>query len=158
MQDGLAGLVGGAVGTAYGYGGMGAGGGGAGKLGTRGRGSWSYRGAAPAPRSVTLGAPVVIGSLDKEVIRRVIQQHQAEVRLCYERELLKTPGMGSKVSVRMEIGPDGSVRSAVIDRSTLGSPAVEACVAARARSWRFPAPSGGGNVVVTYPFSFLTAP
>ena len=37
--------------------------------------------------------------------------------------------------------------------STLSNPELEQCIAARFKSWLFPAPKGGGSVQVTYPIA-----
>ena len=48
----------------------------------------------------------------------------------------------------------GRVAAANTQSSTLGDPAVESCVVAAAGRWLFPRVSGGGLVVVSYPFVF----
>lgn len=100
------------------------------------------------------GRPTVMGSLPREVIQRVVRRHTAQVRHCYEQALADAPQLEGRVNVRFVIGPDGRVQSASVQDSTLGSAAVESCIAARVRQWEFPAPDGGGVVAVTYPFTF----
>ncbi|HKU41418.1 MAG TPA: AgmX/PglI C-terminal domain-containing protein, partial [Polyangiales bacterium] len=56
------------------------------------------------------------------------------------------------VSVKFMIAPTGAVQTSVIQSSDLGSPAAESCIAQAVRRWSFPAPEGGGVVVVSYPF------
>jgi TonB family protein len=94
----------------------------------------------------------VRGSLSKEVIRRVIHQHLAEVRFCYEQDLRTRPDLQGRVAVRFIIAPTGAVQAAATARSDIGSPRVEHCISEAVQRWAFPAPEGGGLVVVTYPF------
>lgn len=100
------------------------------------------------------GSPVVTGSLDKEIIRRVIRRHTREVKYCYERELIKNKTLAGKVIVSFTISGTGAVVAASAKGGTLGNGAVSACIAAKVRRWIFPEPNGGGIVRVNYPFVF----
>ncbi|MBL9009169.1 MAG: AgmX/PglI C-terminal domain-containing protein [Myxococcales bacterium] len=175
-QDVLGGLLGTEVGEAYGVGGLGLvgtgrGGGGTGEgtiglgnLGTIGKGggggsgSGYGRGAgglggrrATAP-DVVPGTAEVRGSLDKEIIRRIIRRHLNEVKFCYERELVKNAGLSGRVMIQFTIAGTGAVVASAVQSSTMNNPTVEMCIAQSVRRWEFPKPSGGGIVVVTYPF------
>lgn len=117
------------------------------------------------PSAVDVGTPLirpgvteVRGSLSREVITRVIRSHVGEVRSCYERELARRPGLAGRLTVSFVISPTGAVQIATVSSTTMDDPAVESCVAAAARRWRFPAPEGGGVVRVSYPFVFESAP
>ena len=103
---------------------------------------------------VAPGKSKVKGALDKDVITRVIRRHQNEVRYCYEVELQKTPSLTGRLTVLFSIDPHGAVSEATVSESTLGNERVNACVLKRMRSWRFPAPQGGGSVSVTWPWTF----
>jgi len=105
--------------------------------------------AAPVVRN---GAPTVQGSLDRDVIRRVIRRHINEVRFCYEQQLAQDPQLSGRVAVRFTISATGQVTAAQITSTTLQNANVEQCITRAVRRWRFPAPRGGGVVVVTYPF------
>jgi TonB family protein len=94
------------------------------------------------------------GSLSKEIIARTIHRHLNEVRFCYEQQLIAHPDLQGRVAVKFIIGPDGSVRAAMRDKSDLGNAAAERCVVDAVNRWTFPAPEGGGLVIVTYPFVF----
>jgi len=112
-------------------------------------------GSAPAG-SVLSGRGEVRGSLDKEMIRRVVRRHVNEIRYCYEKELQSYPnGLEGQVKVRFEIAPDGRVLRSSLLSSTLGQRTIEGCVAAAPRRWLFPR-SQGGVTVVSYPFYFRT--
>jgi hypothetical protein len=117
-----------------------------------GSGAGGFRGRdAKVPR-IRSGQADVHGSLSKEVIRRIIGRHINEVRFCYEQELNARPDLQGRVAVKFIISPTGAVQTAAVDSSDLGNPKAEQCIAQSVRRWTFPAPEGGGIVVVTYPF------
>lgn len=104
------------------------------------------------PPRIRVDGAEVRGSLSKETIRRVVHRYLNEVRFCYEEELRRRPDLAGRVSVRFLIGQDGSVGSALAAESTMESARVASCIVDAVRRWSFPAPEGGGMVVVTYPF------
>jgi len=99
----------------------------------------------------------VRGSLDKEIIRRVVRRHLPEVRFCYEQELPRAPTLAGRVAVNFTIAASGKVAAAVVQSSTLGNARAESCVVSAVRRWEFPQPQGGGIVIATYPFNFVLA-
>jgi pSer/pThr/pTyr-binding forkhead associated (FHA) protein len=126
------------------------GGGGDGNGYGRGAGGFSGR-TARVPR-IRAGNADVRGSLSKEVIRRVIQRHINEVRFCYEQQLNQRPDLAGRVVVQFVISPTGAVQMAAVSQSDMNSPPTEQCIASAVQRWSFPAPEGGGIVVVNYPF------
>jgi Ca-activated chloride channel family protein len=163
--DGSGGAVGAAYGAApgasYGVGGLGlvgtGRGGGGGGYGVGGVGVGTGRGTGrepPAPR-VSAGALTVQGSIDRQIIRRVMAQNMGTIRYCYERELVRTPTLAGKLVLQLVIDGTGAVqRVTTAEESTLKSAAVSGCMEKAALRWRFPAPPGGGTVTVNYPFLF----
>jgi TonB family protein len=165
----------GLVGTGRGGGGQGEGTIGLGTLGTIGRGGGGSgygvaggvgrlsgrRARAPCVGGegdcgLLPGSAEVRGSLDREVIRRVVRRHLNEVRYCYQRErqTLRTEG---RVVLSFVINDNGSVVRSSTQESALGAPEVERCLESAVRRWLFPKPRGGGIVVVNYPFVFRQA-
>jgi hypothetical protein len=181
-QGGLGGDLKGAVGNMYGpvvgdsYGlgglgirGSGTGGGGSGEtigiggVGTKGRGGGlgGYgSGAGGLGRkgerdvNISSGNAQVMGSIDKELVRKVIQEHAAQIRYCYEQQLALNPKLSGKVSIKWIINADGSAAGAQVDgaSTTLQDAKVHQCMMARIVSWEFPKPKGGGMAVITYPW------
>lgn len=178
LKGALGGVTGAQIGDASGLGGLGTrgagpGGGGLsmnsvglGALGTQGRGGGgdgSYGTGvgnlgkkADRDINISAGNPVIMGSLDKELIRRVIEQHKSQIRYCYEKELVRTPGLFGKVNMEWVITAEGTVRDSKPKESTMTNPEVERCIASKIRTWIFPKPKGGGIVIVRYPFVFKT--
>jgi pSer/pThr/pTyr-binding forkhead associated (FHA) protein len=177
----LGGLVGTQIGEAYGQGGLGLvgsgkGGGGTGEgtiglgnLGTIGKGGGGGNGSgygrgagglggrrAHAP-DVVPGTAQVRGSLDKEIIRRIIRRHLNEVRFCYEKELMHKQDLYGRIMIQFTISGQGQVVASIVQNSTMNNPNVEQCIAQAVRRWEFPKPQGGGIVVVSYPFVLKAA-
>ena len=94
---------------------------------------------------------------DKEIIRRIIRQHIAQIRYCYEKELTRSPGLFGKVRVEFVISAKGGVQSTKVIQTTLKNSEVERCIQSKIRTWKFPEPKGGGIVIVKYPFIFKTS-
>ncbi|MBI3179134.1 MAG: AgmX/PglI C-terminal domain-containing protein [Deltaproteobacteria bacterium] len=93
------------------------------------------------------------GQLDRDEIQKVINENIGQIQRCYERELIKSPGLSGKVQVEWIISTSGSVRLSRQTFSSMNSTAVSNCIMGAIRSWHFPKPRGG-EVVVNYPFIF----
>lgn len=137
--------------------GHGAGGGGSALQGSGALGQPQFLPSNPTGR-VANGQALVMGSLDRSVIQRVIQQNKARIRYAYERELTKNPNLAGKIVVKFTVGPEGKVTAAQIASSTVNDAVVEEQVLRVIRSLQFPKIPGGGSLQVTYPFIFSTTP
>ena len=175
LKSAMGNLFGATAGDSGGMGGLGlrgsgSGGGGTGNtigiggIGTKGRGGGLGKygegvglgmgGKKGVDIGITSSEPIVMGSLDKELIRQVIHRNRGQIRYCYESQLTKYPKLGGKVAVKFVITATGTVASATVAQSTANNAAMETCIAGRVRTWQFPKPKGGGVVIVTYPFIF----
>lgn len=128
----------------------GKGGGGIGALGSGRIGKGAVSGTVRNAVSRNVGAQ---GTIDKEAVAKVINSHLHEVSSCYERALLKTPGLAGKIVLEWQITTSGSVGFAKTKSSTMQSAAVESCILSSLKTWRFP-PAKGAGVIITYPFMF----
>ncbi|HYH95039.1 adventurous gliding motility protein GltG [Hyalangium sp.] len=97
------------------------------------------------------------GSLDRELVRKVIQDNKSQIRACFESLLNQYPDLSGKVQTQFTIGASGQVLESKVSQSSTGSKELDTCVASRVRLWQFPKPKGGGIVVVSYPFLFKQA-
>lgn len=172
MEGAIGNMFGSSIGNSGGFGGLGlkgtgTGGGGVGntigvgRLGTRGRGGGKFgygTGVARIRRrkerdvNISVGRPVIMGSLSMEIIRRVIRSHRDQIKYCYSKELTRNPNLAGKVSVKFTISPKGYVQQANVSNTTLRNASVERCICQKIRTWKFPEPKGGGIVIVNYPF------
>jgi hypothetical protein len=66
--------------------------------------------------------------------------------------LTSRPDLEGRVAIKFFIAPTGAVQAAVVESSDLPEARVGSCIAAAVKRWMFPAPEGGGLVIVTYPF------
>ncbi len=136
---GNVGLIGkgGGGGTGSGYGrGAGAGFGGRGKR---------------VPR-VRQGKATVSGSMDRDIIRRIVRSHINEIRFCFNQGLARDPNLSGRVAIEFTVNAMGRVPVAVAGESSLGAPDVAKCMAKAVKRWKFPRPTAGGTVTVRYPF------
>jgi hypothetical protein len=95
-----------------------------------------------------------IGGLDKSLIAAVVQANLGQIKHCYERQLIVDPNIFGKVVAQWTINKDGVVSSSSVKNTTMNNKAVENCIVSRIKSWGFPKPKGGGQVLVSYPFLF----
>lgn len=96
----------------------------------------------------------ISGGLDKDVIAKYIRSQLGQIRYCYERQLSAQPDLYGKVLVKFTIGSTGAVVASQIGSTTLNSSMVEGCIVRRVAGWKFPEPTGGTQVMVSYPFLF----
>lgn len=91
-----------------------------------------------------------------EAIQEVLLSHVPAIRYCYERELKRTPALKGKISVRITVSPDGSVKSAIVVSSTMNNERVERCILTRIRRWKDfkPIDPGEGDVTFRQVYTF----
>lgn len=170
INNALGGLHGTMMGDSGGLGGLGSrgggGGGGVAALGglgigggksRRGHGDFNLGSGGKSEEAVSAGKLVMVGGLDKDVVARVIKRYWAQIKYCYEKELSKNPNLYGKIAVKFTISGNGSVSDAEIEQTEMNNAAVEDCIIRNIKRWMFPAPKGGGIVVVRYPFIFKSA-
>jgi len=145
-------MTGGGVGTSRGIAGIGT----SGRLGGGGMGYGSNIGLGMRKdhNMTDIGTPVIMGALPMEVIKKVIDENKLQIRYCYEVQLQRQQNLEGKISMKWVIGATGSVADVKVKDTTMNNAAVENCIKEKIRTWRFPAPAGGGIVEVNYPFIF----
>lgn len=103
---------------------------------------------SPRP-PLKLPKPTIQGGLSVEMVRRVVGRHRRELIYCVERFLPE--GEALKWSLRAIINAQGLVASAKLTGEGQDHQKLRSCLKRRATRWRFPAPKGGGVVVVDQP-------
>jgi hypothetical protein len=112
-------------------------------------------GVAEAKVKVDVGTPDGdFGDLTPEQIQKVVLAHRGAIQYCFEKELQRVPGLSGKIVLTWRIDGSGKVTSSKVKSTTMGNANVEDCLARQVRGWKFPAPSGGNQAVVNYPFLF----
>lgn len=128
----------------------GKGGAGIGALGAGRVGKGAVQGTVGRASTRSIG---VQGTIDREAVAKVINSHLSEVSACYERALLKEPGLQGKIVLEWNISTAGIVTTARTKSSSMKSAAVESCILSSLKTWKFP-PAKGAGVVISYPFLF----
>ncbi len=113
----------------------------------------SERRTTPVP-IVRQAKHIVEGSLDRDIIRRIVRAHINELRYCYNLGLNHDPKLSGRVKVRFVIDAAGKVSSSEVVGNTIADEGVSRCVAKATTRWKFPRPPGGTVTTVTYPFIF----
>lgn len=109
---------------------------------------------ATQPDTVVVDGPVILGALPRSVITDAITTELGAIRGCYERSLQRDPTLQGQVVVKFVIDKVGAVASAETKSSDVGDAEMEACINDVILGIEFPAPEGGGIVIVSYPFVF----
>jgi hypothetical protein len=131
-------------------------------------------GAPPTPaapeRGASLGGsasesapPPAEGSeppISKGELKAAVQSVKPLIQQCFLDVAQRYPG-NHKVVLKFTIvgqGLTGHFKDGEVVDSTIPDPWLQACFLDSLTDARFPAPSGGGTVTVTYPFSFTSQP
>ncbi len=103
------------------------------------------------------GTPLV-GSIGKEAIRKVLDEHSGEITACYQRELAQDKSLEGKVKLKWTVQADGSVADVKVDEAgtTLPNRKAIECIASRVGGWRFPPPKDGAIAVITNAWTLRT--
>ncbi len=107
---------------------------------------------AEAPSSqAKLQSIAVKGALDQEVVNRVLRTRLNAFRACYEQSVLRgDPTAQGKVTVKLVIGADGKVTQVTLPSIAKGLGPMSDCLQRMMRRVVFPAPKGGGVVLVQF--------
>ncbi|PCC73048.1 hypothetical protein SAMN02745121_06490 [Nannocystis exedens] len=97
------------------------------------------------------GAQAAQGSLDDDLIRRVVRAHGPEIEACYAAALERDAQANGVVLVAFTIGTAGEVTATKVESSDIGDQTLHACMREAVGGWLFPRPEGG-SVEVDYPF------
>ena len=102
---------------------------------------------------IGIGAPCFTLRGDAVEVALWPKENINAIQRCYERELIRKPGLSGKIQVEWVVATSGAVRTARQAFSNLDSSDVSNCILSAIRGWRFPQPKGG-EVIVNYPFIF----
>lgn len=104
---------------------------------------------------VLLAATAGASSLDKQLIRKVMQTKSKDFQRCYEQALTRDgPSAAGKIVLKLDIESTGEV-SAVAAESTFASWELKDCLESAARTLKFP--KGAEKFRISYPLIFRQA-
>ena len=101
---------------------------------------------------------VVLGSMDPELLRKILQQYLPQFRHCYQQELAyNADDIKGMVDLNFEITPSGKVSKAKVRAkdSRFSRKGLD-CMQGVLAIIDFPKPKGGGRVAVRQPLSFFS--
>ncbi len=126
--------------------------------GVIGRESKGAEGLSSKTTIFTAGIPaetVVLGSMDPDVIRRILMDNLPKFRYCYQSELERAGReVSGVIKLNFVIGASGHVAQAGVEDATNLPGGVKRCVVNVLRGIQFPEPMGGGTVEVKQPMNF----
>jgi len=101
---------------------------------------------------------VVLGSMDPELLRKILQEYLPQFRHCYQQELLAhSDGVQGVVDLNFRIGTTGKVvKTDVRAKDSRFSKTGLDCMGQVLRLIDFPKPKGGGVVDVRQPLNFFS--
>jgi len=99
------------------------------------------------------GKTVVLGSMDPDVIRKILRDNVPLFSNCYQKELEGTGEISGLVKLNFVIGSSGSVsRASTTTEANIPSNVI-GCVNTVLKGIQFPPPMGGGSVEVVQPLN-----
>jgi hypothetical protein len=98
---------------------------------------------------------VVLGSIDPELLRKLLREYIPQFRYCYQNELIKNPNLSGTINLNFTLNGKGKVvKSNVISKNGEFSNKGLSCMDGVLKMIPFPAPKGGGQVDVKQPLNF----
>ena len=99
----------------------------------------------------------VLGALDPNLIRKIMEQHISQFRYCYQKELLTNPSVSGVFDVSFKINRYGKgVKAAVKSHGKGFSKKGTTCIKRVIDIISFPRPKNGGFVDVSLPMNFYS--
>lgn len=99
---------------------------------------------------------VVLGSMDPELLRKILREYLPQFRHCYQQELERSEDAKGVVDLNFRIGKAGKVTSAKVkSKKAKFSKSGTNCMVGVLRLIDFPKPKGGGMVDVRQPLNFF---
>lgn len=100
---------------------------------------------------------VMMGSIDPEEIRKILEKHLPQFRHCYQRELDRVKTLKGLIDLEFTIGKEGRVVKTDIKSKEGGfSNDGVGCLSSVLKIIQFPSPKGGGIVDVRQPLNFYS--
>jgi TonB family protein len=119
-------------------------------------------GAAPAatsaaPQAATVDQSKLGGELTQDEIKAIVEKHGELFNDCYTLGAGKSQQFVAKVTLKVTLGPTGTVNEAKVQKSTAKNAKVDQCVVDGFKKIKFPSPRAGATGVFTFPMEFAGA-
>lgn len=100
---------------------------------------------------------VVLGSMDPELLRKILREYLPQFRHCYQQELERSENAKGVVDLQFRINANGTVSNVQIaSKKAKFTAQGSGCMANVLRVIPFPKPKGGGLVDVKQPLNFFS--
>lgn len=100
---------------------------------------------------------VVLGSIDPELLRKILQEYIPQFKYCYQQELKTNENAEGVIDLSFRILSSGRVSNIkVTGKKAKFSPSGVSCMSKVLRIIKFPIPKGGGVVDVKQPLNFVS--
>lgn len=112
---------------------------------------------AGAAAEATTEAPQGGAVARRDQLWALVKAKRPVVLACYKEQKKKDPGIGTRIAVRIELKPDGSLKrdpEIVADRTDIASPEMAKCTIDAVKSVEYPPHPNGMETTFTYPFGF----
>lgn len=87
-------------------------------------------------------------------VKRVMAEHNGEVRQCYDKHAKDQPDATGEVQMDVGVTPAGTVDSVEVEAPGVSGERFPACVDAKVKKWKFPESEDGTVVTIPYKFYF----
>jgi len=117
--------------------------------------SGNGKGTGDFDSSFTATKTVVLGSIDPELLRKILREYIPQFRYCYQNELSSNPNLSGTIDLNFTINGAGKIaKSSVLAKGSSFSPRGINCIDGVLKMIPFPKPKGGGQVDVRQPLNF----
>ena len=113
--------------------------------------------APAAPKTAAVDDKPLGGAMTQNEIRAHVEKHGDFFNDCYTLGAGKSQQFVAKVTLKVTLGPSGSVSEALVTNSTAKNAKVDQCVVDGFKKIKFPAPKSGATSVFTFPMEFKGA-
>ena len=96
----------------------------------------------------------VTGELTESQIKKVVRIRIAQIRYCYEKEVIRNPNLKGSINLKWVINSQGRVVVVKVKRASLKNKRIQNCVKHRIIRWRFPKYKKNNYTTVKYLFKF----
>jgi outer membrane biosynthesis protein TonB len=103
----------------------------------------------------TAAKTVVLGSMDPELLRKILREYIPQFRYCYQSELARNSSLSGTIDLNFTINPQGKViKSNAVAKNGSFSTKGLSCIDNVLKMIPFPSPKGAGVVEVRQPLNF----
>jgi hypothetical protein len=98
---------------------------------------------------------VILGALDKEIVRRIAGHREEDLLSCYREALKRRPGLSGSVTVRYTVSSIGYLSKVAVKEATLKDKRMHRCLVRKIEKWRLPSAKGGGICHIQCRWKFI---